>query len=124
MPWIALATAALGAASEKQKQDEQRQQAAINARYSPWTGAHPGGDQIQSNGALAGAMQGGAAGMAQAQSMKNSDMWQQWMDRHGGPDGQPKNQFPAGAYASPIQGSNAAATPGPWAFALPYSGGS
>lgn len=88
MPWLALIQAGVGMASEQQKQDDQKKQAAVNARYSPWTGVSPGGNQIQSNGALQGAIQGGAAGMAQAQNSKNSDAWQEWMQRNGSPDKQ------------------------------------
>lgn len=91
MPWLALAMAGASALSEQKKQDDQRRQRSVDLRYSPWVKTDP--QAITSGGALSGAIQGGAAGLAQSQNMKNSDSWQQWMQQHGSPDKQ-ANQFP------------------------------
>lgn len=91
MPWLPLIEAGIGAMSQQQQQDQQRKQASVNARYSPWTGQNPGGNQISPNGALQGAMQGGAAGMAQNQNNQNADVWKQWMLKNS-QNGQPQAQ--------------------------------
>lgn len=105
MPWLALAMAGASALSQQQKQDQERKQAAINTRYSPWTGIKPGA--IDQNGALQGAMAGGAAGMAQQQNAQNSDAWRQWLDKNKA-NGQ--NTMPTSGVGPVANGGNYAAS--------------
>lgn len=117
MPWITLAMAGASAIQQQQKQDQQRRQAAIDTRFSPWTGIKPGA--IDTNGALGGAIQGGAAGMAQSQNMENSDAWKQWLNKSQ-QNGQNTMPVDNSVYAS--RGAPYAQSAGPWAFGNKFTG--
>lgn len=100
MPWI---QAILGAASDSQKQGEQRKQRAIDARFSPWVDPSKLA-QVPDNGALQGAIAGYTSGQGQQQKGENSEAWRNWMNKNNaGPQG---NTYPVmggsnvGPYAS------------------------
>lgn len=99
MPWAgigtALALAGVSAASQQKKQEQERQQRAIDTRYSPWTHITPG--TIDQNGALQGAIQGGSAGMALNQNNQNAQAWRDWMSRGNGPSQNTMPNAPAGS---------------------------
>lgn len=107
MPWVALASAALGAVSEQKKQDEQRRQAAINMRYGPWSGVGKENTAIQGNGAFQGAIQGGAAGMAYNQNAQNSQAWRDSLKNgQGNPAGNTMPTSSSGWENAPSQNLN------------------